>query len=172
MTDAFESRSIDYLLKPFDRERVARSIERVRLVRRDSMEARLERRLLEFVRALRPADVAPDELLLVRSAGRIIFIQPDEIDWIDACGNYVRLHLAGTSYRVRETMDGMERRLDPRRFQRIHRSRIVNLSRIRELRHFADGHQILVLRDGSPMRLGRTYRRELRSRFSGASLPV
>lgn len=106
----------------------------------------------------------PDRLV-VKTGGRVLLIRVEEIDWIDASGNYVTLHVAGESHRMRETMAGIESRLDPSRFLRVHRCTIVNIERVRELQPQAGnafrGEYALVLRDGTKLSLSRSHRDQL-----------
>jgi len=95
----------------------------------------------------------------VKSGGRVFFLRTDEIDWIEAAGNYVRLHLGTESHLFRETMNRMEARLDGRRFARIHRSRIVNTERVKELQPWFNGDYVVVLRDGTRLTLSRGYKK-------------
>ena len=97
----------------------------------------------------------------VKSGGRVFFLRTEEIDWIEASGNYVRLHLGEEGHLFRETMNNMEAKLDPRRFARIHRSRIVNIERIRELQPWFNGEYVVILRDGTRLTLSRNYRERL-----------
>jgi two-component system LytT family response regulator len=112
-----------------------------------------ERRVLSRGRERRPASWA------VRSRGRITLVRHAEIDWVQAEGDYVRLHAGARSFLVRETMAGAARRLDSRRFARIHRSAIVNVDRIRDLAPLENGVWSVRLQDGRELRLSRTYRR-------------
>ena len=125
---AFDVHALDYLLKPFDRDRFRQALARVRqqLERRDGGD--LERRLLALVQDLRPAQPRVDRFV-VKSGGRVFFVRNDEIDWIEAAGNYVKLHVGADSHLFRETMNAVEARLDPDLFFRIHRSHIVNIER-------------------------------------------
>src|SRR5688500_1451790 len=132
---AFEVHALDYLLKPFGKDRFQQTLRHAReeLERRRAGE--LGRRLLALVhgaRAAPPTGTPQAERLVVKSGGRVFFLRTDEIDWIEAAGNYVRLHLGTESHLFRETMNRMESRLDPGRFARIHRSRIVNTERIKD----------------------------------------
>ncbi len=97
----------------------------------------------------------------MRAGGRIVFIRTDEVDWIDAQGNYARLHLKERTYLLRETMSALEAKLDPARFVRIHRSTIVNAERIRELEPMFAGEYLVILRDGTKLPSSRTYRDKL-----------
>jgi hypothetical protein len=126
MRARFEVHALDYLLKPFDSPRFLRTLERARERLERQRAGDLGKRLLAMVQDLRPEPAHPPDRLVVKSGGRIFFVRTDEIDWIDAAGNYVRLHVKGDSYLFRETMTAMEARLDHSRFVRIHRSHIVN----------------------------------------------
>src|SRR5918998_1451949 len=128
---AFEVRALDYLLKPFDRERFAESLQRARKQIEREETGDLGRRLLALVKDLRK-DQPRAERLVVKSGGRLFFLRADEIDWVEAAGNYVRLHVGTTAHLLRETMNAIESRLDPEKFFRIHRCRIVNMERIQE----------------------------------------
>ena len=110
-------------------------------------------------------DAKPADRLAVKLDGRVIFLRPTEIDWIEAAGNYVRLHLGQESHLFRETMNRMESRLDRRRFARIHRSRIVNTERIKELQPWFNGDHVVILRDGTRLTLSRGYKEKLQQRL-------
>jgi two-component system LytT family response regulator len=99
--------------------------------------------------------------LIVRAGGRVLFLRADEIDWIEAAGNYVRLHAGKEEYLYRETMTKLEEQLNPERFARIHRSTIVNIERIKELQPWFRGDYVILLRDNSKLILSRTYRGRL-----------
>ncbi len=103
--------------------------------------------------------------LVVKSGGRVFFLRTDEIDWIEAAGNYVRLHLGEESHLFRETMNRMESRLDGRRFVRIHRSRIVNTERVKELQPWFNGEHVVVLQNGTRLTLSRGYREKLQEQL-------
>jgi two-component system LytT family response regulator len=157
---AFEVHAVDYLLKPFDADRfrtaLARAKERVRARLRaggDGLDERIRRVLAEA----RPAP-AYLERVLVRTGMRAVFLRTDEVDWLEAEENYVRLHAGAESYLVRGTLAGLEERLDPARFIRVHRSHIVNLASIRELHPWSHGDWMIVLHDGRELMLSRRYR--------------
>jgi two-component system, LytTR family, response regulator len=161
---AFQVRALDYLLKPFDRERFQEALERARLhIQRDET-GDLGRRLLALVKDLR-RDQPKTDRLVVKSGGRLFFLRTDEIDWIEASGNYVRLHVGTTSHLLRETMNSIEARLDPEKFFRIHRSRIVNMERIQEMQPWLNGEYAVVLRNGTRVTLSRGYREKLQERL-------
>lgn len=161
---AFEVRALDYLLKPFDRDRFRDALQRARkqVEREDTGE--IGRRLLALVKDMR-RDQPRSERLVVKSGGRLFFLRADEIDWVEAAGNYVRLHVASTSYLLRETMNAIESRLDPEKFFRIHRCRIVNMERIQELQPWLNGEYAVLLRTGTRLTLSRGYREKLQERL-------
>src|SRR5713226_9335661 len=160
---AFEVHALDYLLKPFDRERFEKALARAkRQIRRPDDE--LHERLLALLEDLKPGQKYL-ERLVIKSGGRIFFLRAEEIDWIEASGNYVRLHAGKESHLLRDTMHGIEGRLDPARFVRVHRSTIVNLDRIKELHPWFRGDHVIVLRDGTRLTLSRGCREKLEGRL-------
>jgi two-component system LytT family response regulator len=170
---AFEAQALDYLLKPFARQRFAQALTRVRRTLAERRDAALAGRLLTAVSALRPAGSAPappaNRRLMVRSAGRVAFVEVEAIEWVEAEGNYVRLHTATQSHLLRETMGDLLVRLGEDAFFRIHRSRIVNLSRVESLRVAGGGDYDVVLASGRVLGLSRGYRDALQRRLQ--SLP-
>ena len=157
---AFEYHALDYLLKPFNRDRFQETLKHARASLERRRAGDLGRRLLALVNDIKP-ETPRLERLVVKSGGRVFFLRTDDIDWIEAAGNYVRLHLGEESHLFRETMNRMEARLDARRFVRIHRSRIVNTERIRELQPWFNGEYVVILRDGTRLTLSRGYRDRL-----------
>jgi two-component system LytT family response regulator len=143
---AFDAHAVDYLVKPFDAARFHRALERAR--RETSTEP--VRHLLDAV-GRRYA-----ERVVVRDAGRVTVVKVEGLDWIEAAANYVALHVDREVHLIRETMAAFERRLDPARFARVHRSAIVNLERVKALREW-----VLVLADGTELRVGRAFRDRL-----------
>ena len=161
---AFEVHALDYLLKPFGKDRFQETLKHARehLERRRAGD--LGRRLLALVQDLKPEQPRLDRLV-VKSGGRVFFLRTEEIDWIEAAGNYVRLHLGEESHLFRETMNGMEGRLESRQFVRIHRSRIVNTERIKELQPWFNGEYVVILRNGTRLTLSRGYRERLQEQL-------
>jgi two-component system LytT family response regulator len=164
---AFDVHALDYLLKPFDRDRFQRALQRVREQMEGQQTGDLGRRLLALVQDLKPDQQRLDRLV-VKSGGRVFFLRTEEIDWIEAAGNYVRLHLGTDSHLFRETMNALEAKLDVNRFFRIHRSRIVNIERIQELQPWFNGEYAVILRDGTRLTLSRGYREKLQERLGRA----
>ena len=162
---AFQVRALDYLLKPFDRERFQEALQRARTQIQRAETGDLGRRLLALVKDLR-RDQPKTDRLVVKSGGRLFFLRTDEIDWIEAAGNYVRLHVGTTSHLLRETMNAIEARLDPEKFFRIHRSRIVNMERIQEMQPWLNGEYAVLLRTGTRLTLSRGYREKLQDRLA------
>jgi two-component system, LytTR family, response regulator len=161
---AFELNAVDYLLKPFDRARLLAAIQRARARHRTGNYPELAERL-SAVLALLERGRGYAERVLVKDEGRIRFVPVEEIDWIEAADNYVRIQAGGQRHLVRETIGSLERRLDPHRFARIHRSTVVNLSRIRELQPTFNGEYTVILSSGTKLTLSRTYRDAVRERL-------
>jgi two-component system LytT family response regulator len=162
---AFEVHALDYLLKPFDRDRFRKALGRARAQIAGAEGGGKLPALLADARARRQ----PADRLVIKSAGRVFFLRTEEIDWVEAAGNYVRLHCGGDAHLLRETMNGLEARLDGQRFLRVHRSTIVNVDRIRELQAWFHGDYLVILRDGTQLTLSRGYRPRVQERF-GTSL--
>ena len=152
---AFEVNAVDYLLKPFEPARLTEAIERVRLRLARREESALAGRL-DALLAVR----APERLerIVVRNGERFEFVPVDAVDWIEAANNHVQLHCGARRHLLAETMTSLERRLDGRRFLRVHRSRIVNTSRIVAVHVLIGGTYELELRDGTRLTSGRQYR--------------
>ena len=153
---AFEVHALDYLLKPFTPERFADTVARVR-ARRIGSDPELPARLAALVERL---SVRSRYLTRIpaRIGGRIRVIDVQEIDCIIAAGNYIRLMAGGREHLLRETMDGLLDELDPDQFVRIHRSTIVRIDRVHELKLLPSGDYSVILRDGTSLILSRTYR--------------
>ena len=163
---AFEVHALDYLLKPFGKDRFQQTLRHAREALDRRRAGDLGRRLLALVHDVKPDQQPPrPDRLVVKSGGRVFFVKTDEIDWIEASGNYVRLHLGDDAHLFRETMNHMEARLDSRRFVRIHRSRIVNVERIREMQPWFNGEYVVVLRNGTRLPLSRGYRDKLQEQL-------
>jgi len=161
---AFEVHALDYLLKPFGRDRFRQTLTHARAHLERRRAGDLGRRLLALVNDIKPEAPKLDRLI-VKSGGRVFFLRTGDLDWIEAAGNYVRLHLGDESHLFRETMNRMESRLDPKHFVRIHRSRIVNTERIKELQPWFNGEYVIVLRNGARLPLSRGYRDKLQEQL-------
>jgi len=157
---AFEVHAVDYLLKPFDEERFKKALDRARKAIQARDGSGFSERLLALLQDLK----APHgflERFVVKNAGRLFFLRADEIDWIESSGNYACLHVGHESHLLRETMSGLEARLDPARFVRIHRTAIVRIDQIKELHPLFHGEYEVVLREGTRLTLSRGYRDRL-----------
>jgi two-component system LytT family response regulator len=161
---AFEVHAIDYLLKPFGRDRLQQTLQHAREYVERRRAGDLGRRLMALVQDIKPEPQRLDRIV-VKSGGRVFFLRTDDIEWVEAAGNYVRLHLASDSHLFRETMNNMESRLNGRQFVRIHRSRIVNTDRIKELQPWFNGEYVVVLNNGTRLTLSRGYREKLQERL-------
>ncbi|HEX2079947.1 MAG TPA: LytTR family DNA-binding domain-containing protein [Longimicrobium sp.] len=167
---AFEAYALDYLLKPFDEERFGRALARARdaaRARHAARDARLEA-LLKYLQT--PAHPEYPQLLAVKSGDQYRFVEVPDIDWIEADGNYIRLHIGKQERLVHKTLTEMEENLlDPSKFVRIHRSTIVNLSRIAMVEPLFNRELSVVLKDGTRLVCSRRYRPRLQSRvyFTG-----
>lgn len=159
---AFEAQAVDYLLKPFGEERVRRAVARARAFLNGSEREAFHSRLT----ALLAATADPHaHCLLVKQGDRLVPLKPRDIDWVEADGDYVRLHVGTEGYFVRSTMTQMEKRLAAEGFVRIHRSRLVNFERIKELRPVFQGESIVVLKTGARLPASQGGLKSLQDRF-------
>lgn len=172
--DAFEAHALDYLLKPINDTRFNQALGRVRdaLLQRDAVAQREklmqllaatqgssaidEQQLREQLDAVRGPEYP--EVLPIRDDSITVRVNVTSIDWIDAAGDYMCVHADGRTYVLRETMKSLESILDPQVFQRVHRSTIVNVKRVRRLRPHTNGEYFLTLTDGQEIKLSRSYR--------------
>lgn len=157
---AFEAHALDYLLKPFDDERFEATLQRARERIRQQQQGDVDRRLLALLKEAR-ADRGYVQRLVVPSGHRSIFVRTDDVDWIEAERNYIRLHVRGQTHLLRENLTRIESALDPSKFCRIHRSTIVNIDRIHAVESLARGEYLITLHDGTKLTSGRSYRQNL-----------
>jgi len=178
---AFGVHAFDYILKPVEPARFADAIARARTQIAQTTAAERHAKLVSFLEAgpsapardggagaMEPVGTggrAPLDRLLVKEEGRMYFVPVGEIDWIEAFGNYAKLHTGQKTHLIRETMATLERALDARRFARIHRSTIVNLDRIRQMDLWGSGDYMVRLADGTQLKLSRWYRDRLEARL-------
>jgi two-component system LytT family response regulator len=162
---AFEVQAIDYLLKPFGRQRFQSALARARRYLERERQGEMAGRLAELLRTGRSPE-AIGERLLVKSGGRISFVDVESIDWVEAEGNYVRLHAGDQVHLMRETMNALIDKIGSHRFFRIHRSRIVNVKRVKELLIAGGGDYQVVLFDGTQLGLSRLYRDALQQQLT------
>ena len=172
---AFDVHALDYLLKPFDDERFAHALHRAKSQIEACEINRLSKRLLALLEerdSERKVAVAQKDYLtrlMIKASGRVVLLKVSEIDFIEADGNYAKLHVGRKAHLLREKMNDLEGRLDPAKFVRIHRSIIVNLDRIKEMHPHFNGDYIVVLQDGQKLRLSRTRRENLEARLRAVS---
>lgn len=157
---AFEFYALDYLLKPFDKERFEKALERAKAHIKNEKSENLTARILSALDEIKNKPVHL-ERLVIKMNGHVFFVKTEEIDWLEAEGNYVRLHAGKESYLLRDTITALETQLDPRRFIRVHRSAIVNLDRIQELQPWFHGEYRIILSAGVQLTLSRSYRERL-----------
>ena len=168
---AFDVHALDYLLKPFDDERFAHALERAKTQIEAREIDRLSKRLLALLEERESERTGAREhtnyltRLMIKVAGRVTLLKVEDIDYIEADGNYAKLHVGKKSHLLREKMNDLEGRLDPAKFVRIHRSVIVNLDRIKEMHPHFNGDYIVVLEDGRKLRLSRSRRENLEARL-------
>lgn len=177
---AFEVQALDYLLKPFDADRLRGTFARARRhVAGNGGQHDQQKQIMALLETLaaerrepgqpaaRPAERTPDRLM-IKSSGRVYFVKVSDIDYVEAAGNYVRLHVGKDAHLLRETMNGVETRLDASQFLRIHRSTIVNLDRVKEMQPWFSGEYVVIMKDGTQLKLSRGYRDRLEERLGNA----
>ena len=174
---AFEANAVDYILKPIENERLQEALHRVR-ERQSARRAKKDRAsLLKLVSEISGERIAsveeiddknlsilkkPAARLAIRDAGRITWVQQDEIEWIDAAGDYMCVHVAGQTHIMRKTMKELEQELDSALLQRVHRSTIVNVSQVKAMQSHINGEYFLTLKSGHTLKLSRTYKDKLK----------
>lgn len=173
---AFAAHALDYILKPFDHEGFDKALRRAKshVLRQKFYDQ--SHQLLALLGDLHGAQKAKGEeekaeppgtkfleRLVIKSGGRIFFLKVDEIDWIEADGDYMRLHVGDKSHLLRETMNALDAKLDPEKFLRIHRSTIVNVERIKDIQPLFKGEHLLTLNDGRRLKMSRGYRDKLQA---------
>jgi two-component system LytT family response regulator len=166
---AFQVHALDYLLKPFDRERFQDSLRRAKEQVHQRRDGSVNQKLIDLLNeSTRAHPPVPRERIMVKTAGRISFLKTDEIDWIEAQGDYVRLYAQGRKFLIREKIGEMEQQFSGDRFVRIHRSTIVNVERIKEMQPLFYGEYAVILNDGTRLTLSRSFREKVFSRLARA----
>jgi two-component system LytT family response regulator len=163
---AFEINALDYLLKPIDPERFVKTLNRVRERIKDAQTKELNGKLTILFKSLESAKTKGEqetylERIAVKKAEHITFVDVKDIDWISSEGNYVKLHTKNKIHLLRETMDGIERKLDPQKFLRLRRSTIVRIEQIKELHPLFNGEFVVILKDDTKLSSSRRYRQNL-----------
>ena len=159
---AFEINALDYLLKPVLEERFVKALVRAKSRIRSNVAADSNRQIIGLLETI-ASPRSYVKRLAVRSGGKTVFVDAEDVDWIEAMENYVELHVGRVSHLLHVTMNTLEKSLDPEIFLRIHRSIIVNLVRIKNLQSGAHGEYVITLRDGARLQSGRTYSSRLRA---------
>jgi two-component system, LytTR family, response regulator len=168
---AFDVHALDYLLKPFDKARLLKALGRSREAAGRGNNGEVHRQLLALIKDLRreqraasqshtPAPVYQDRFV-IKAAGRIFFLNAEEIDWIEAADNYVRLHAGRESHLIRGTITGLESKLDPDKFLRIRRTIIINTGRVKEMHQLFNGEYTIIFHGGTQVRSSRRFRNKL-----------
>lgn len=164
---AFEVHALDYLLKPFDDERFREAVAHAKQQVRQGKLGALSEQLAALLEGVgRPPTAAPGngqylKRLAIKAGGRVTILSVKDIDWIEAEGDYVKIHAGKAWHLLRETMKHLETQFDPARFVRIHRSTIVNVERIKELQPYFRGEHVVILQDGTSLKLSRGYKDHL-----------
>ena len=154
---AFEVHALDYLLKPFTQERFQKAVNRARKQMADGVSRGADPALAALVNRLR-ADQNRLSRFMIKTASRVTFLKTHEVDWIESAANYALLHVGDKTHIIRETMQALEVRLNPKIFQRVSRSAIVNLERVRELQPMGKGQYVVILTNGKQLPMSRGIR--------------
>jgi two-component system LytT family response regulator len=187
---AFDVRALDYLLKPVDPERLHLAVTRARAQHAQATAAERHARLVSLLAEVAPAaapaagsepaaaSASPGGLpatatpptqaparLLVKDDGHMYLVRTADVDWVEACGNYAKLHVGNRTHLMRETMASLEQALEPAGFARLHRSAIVNLDRVKEMQPWFSGDYVAILADGTRLKVSRVYRERLEQRM-------
>jgi two-component system, LytTR family, response regulator len=161
---AFEFHALDYILKPFDQERIDAALDRARKQVINESRELLSERVLALLSSQKQDYL---NRVIIKNAGRVFFVKLDEVDWVEAEGNYVALHTGKQKHLFRSPIKSFELQLDPAKFRRIHRSTIVNIDKIKELQAWFRGDYKVVLTDGTELRLSQRFRENLDRDFGG-----
>jgi two-component system, LytTR family, response regulator len=153
--EAFEADAVDYILKPFGRERLEKALARAKARLGSSLDGRYAQRLLQTLSSIEKQQQYQDRIA-VPVNGRIVLLETKNIDWVEADRNVVRLHFGEKIYELRCTLSEMEARLDPKHFVRIHRSTLVNIQQVKEIDPWFHGHHRVILKSGTVLRMSRS----------------
>jgi len=159
---AFEVHAVDYLLKPFTRARFSRAMEHMLRRLEQTNGSRIEPGLLSLLESIR-SEQKTQSRVAIRTEQGVYFVRVAEIDWLEASGNYVKIHVGSQEHMLRDSLKSFEERLDPNRFLRVHRSAMVNIDSIQRLEPWFHGEYSVVLRDGTKLTSSRTYSERLRT---------
>ncbi|MEI7905973.1 MAG: LytTR family DNA-binding domain-containing protein [Bacteroidota bacterium] len=155
---AFEFHAVDYLLKPFDRNRFTKAVNHAReSIQSHTQSDETALQIQTMLNSINQESARP-ERLIVKTNGKIIFLRMNEIDWMEAAGNYVNVHVGNEAHLIRETMNNIQDQLDPQHFIRIHRGTIINIEKVKELQPYYNGEYKVVLQNNTQVILSRGYR--------------
>jgi two-component system LytT family response regulator len=157
---AFDVHAIDYLLKPYDRERFETAIKRAKDQLTRAKSGDLQNRMTALIGEIKTQPKTSNRLV-VKTEGRVLLLKNEDVDWVEAADNYVILHVAADTHMLRETMTSIESRLPSDKFIRVNRSTIVNIDRIKELQPLFHGEYVIILKNGTKVTLSRGYREKL-----------
>ena len=172
---AFEAHALDYLLKPFDHERFNTALLRAKTQVRQQTLGKISDSLLAVLHDIKPksneSSLKPEraahkqsiDRIAIKASGRVYFLKTEEIDWVESAGDYLSLHTASGTHLIRETMEKFHAKLDSQKFLRIHRSTIVNIERVKDIRPFFKGDYVITLTNGKRLKSSRSYRHQLQS---------
>jgi len=164
---AFEVSALDYLLKPFEEEQLIRAVKRAKREVQKRQANDLNDHLRQLLATVKP-EAKYLKRLIVKSGTQTVLVQAEDIDWIGSAGNYLELHVGRETHLVRERISRMEQKLDPEKFARIHRSTIVNLDRVKTLKHLFNGDHLTILSDDTKLNMSRTFYEKLILRIHGS----
>ncbi len=167
--EAFELNALDYLLKPFDYNRLQKTLRRFHQQQQASRYLDLDFQVNQLLTSIQPKKTNYLERLMIKSGNDIFFVKTADIDWIEAAGNYVYLHIGTKTRLLRDTMNNLATKLDPKKFVRIHRSQIVNIERIKKMQPSSHGEYLVIMGDNTELLLTRTYRENLLGLFEMAN---
>lgn len=162
---AFEVHALDYLMKPFNKERFRDSLNRAKNTITNQSKAVVEKKIENLLDYYLDSEQESLSRILIKTSNRYFFLKVDDIDWIESAGNYVRIHTGKNNYLIRETMINMEKKLDSDRFFRIHRSTIINVDKVKELEQWFHGDYQVIMYNDEKLTMSRNYK-ELLERFS------
>ncbi len=164
---AFDVHALDYLLKPFDRDRFSQALaharERLKPPASDAVHSQL-RSLLDVV-AQSAQSAQPVDRLIIKSEGKVLFVKKDDIDWLEAAGNYIKLHCGAETHMLRETMNSIQNQLDGSKFLRVHRGTIVNIERIKEMHPWFNGEYKILLTTNAQLIMSRGFHEQFTRTF-------
>lgn len=161
---AFEYHALDYLLKPFDRERFLMTLKRVKEQMLLYSQGNHHTQLLTYIKESLP-NTQYLEKVVVKDAGKIFFVKTKDVEWVESAGNYLKLHVGKTVHMIRETMNSFEQKLNPQEFIRVHRSALVNIEAINNLESWGNTEFVITLNSGHKIQSGRSYHASIRQKL-------